>query len=919
MDRKEEIIQFIRSQPAEHTFTTKHIADTFNIQRSNASSYLNELTTDGLLKKITGRPVQYTLPKNTRSNTHHRVRFSTNDTDVFSQVIGYNGSVKNAVTQGKASILYPPNGLNTLITGPTGSGKSFFANTMFQFAKHQGLIDEHKELQIFNCADYAKNPELLMSYLFGYTEGAFTGATNAKEGLIQKADGGMLFLDEVHRLPPEGQEMIFYFMDTGQYSRLGEADRKCSANVRMVCATTEDPKSTLLETFIRRIPINIHLPTFKERPTNEQIDLLQLMIGLEANRINRKISMTKDVMRTLIAHVDYGNIGQLKSNIQLICARGFMNQLHQEVITLTTNELPDNLKRSLVDLAHNRKSASELIRLLPPELTIGPHEVDIILEKDAYELPYNIYDVIADKALLLEEEQLDQETINQYISTDINLHLKSFYKDQGFLFQSTSKLADMVSKDIIDFTTQCLNTYHHQLTIQNFDGLLYAMSMHISSLIGKLTQGHTRKLNPRIKDMALNYPNELTIAKQIRLDIEQHFHLTIDYSEIYYLTILLTSFKEDLQKQVGVVVACHGNATASSMAQVAEELLDIAPIRAVDMPLSMSPKVAYEKVKEAVVQSNDGSGVLLLVDMGSLSTFYANIELETGIAVKCLDMISTGMVLEAARKANLMSTTLNELYQSLKRFSGYTHLDSPRHTHHLKEDIILAICASGEGTAKKIKELVEKPFSDKHKRPYRVIVSSIMDIKDKLPILTSRYNIVASTGIMDPKLPAPFIPLDTFINATSHQLKGLIYNQKTTTKASTVTKTLSEAYQLITDCIGEHYLFLNPEKVGPIIWRFVDQLNDYRVHTDQPYTFYVNLSLHLAGLIERLLTNSPIQTEHNLEVSLSNDTLQKIDHLILTFERELLLSLPTQEKQYIYYYVTKEPGDIESLDTFLNA
>ena len=57
----------------------------------------------------------------------------------------------------------------------------------------------------FNCADYFNNPQLLLSQLFGHVKGAFTGADTDKIGLVEKANGGILFLDEVHRLPPDGQ------------------------------------------------------------------------------------------------------------------------------------------------------------------------------------------------------------------------------------------------------------------------------------------------------------------------------------------------------------------------------------------------------------------------------------------------------------------------------------------------------------------------------------------------------------------------------------------------------------------------------------------------------------------------------------------------------------------------------------------
>ncbi|MCH3196663.1 sigma 54-interacting transcriptional regulator, partial [Listeria monocytogenes] len=72
---------------------------------------------------------------------------------------------------------------------------------------------------MFKCADYYNNPQLLMSQILGHVKGAFTGAENDKGGLGEKAEGGILFLDEIHRLPPDGQEMIFYLMDSGTYNK----------------------------------------------------------------------------------------------------------------------------------------------------------------------------------------------------------------------------------------------------------------------------------------------------------------------------------------------------------------------------------------------------------------------------------------------------------------------------------------------------------------------------------------------------------------------------------------------------------------------------------------------------------------------------------------------------------------------------
>jgi Sigma-54 interaction domain. len=74
------------------------------------------------------------------------------------------------------------------------------------------MMTKESPFIVFNCADYADNPQLLMSQLFGYVKGAFTGAESSKAGLVEKADGGILFLDEVHRLPSEGQEILFFYL-----------------------------------------------------------------------------------------------------------------------------------------------------------------------------------------------------------------------------------------------------------------------------------------------------------------------------------------------------------------------------------------------------------------------------------------------------------------------------------------------------------------------------------------------------------------------------------------------------------------------------------------------------------------------------------------------------------------------------------
>ena len=83
---------------------------------------------------------------------------------------------------------------------------------MFEYGKEVGRFATNAPFVTFNCADYYNNPQLLISHIFGHIKGAFTGADKSVPGLIESANEGILFLDEIHRLPPEGQEMIFFIL-----------------------------------------------------------------------------------------------------------------------------------------------------------------------------------------------------------------------------------------------------------------------------------------------------------------------------------------------------------------------------------------------------------------------------------------------------------------------------------------------------------------------------------------------------------------------------------------------------------------------------------------------------------------------------------------------------------------------------------
>lgn len=233
---------------------------------------------------------------------------------------------------------------------------------MYEFSVLSGVKSKDAPFIVFNCADYAENPNLLIAQLFGVIKGAYTGANSDKEGLVEKANGGILFLDEIHRLPSEGQEILFYLIDKGKYRRLGETNVERKVNVLILAATTENPESNLLLTFRRRIPVLIELPKLTERPLSERLEVIVMFLTREARRINRNLLVKKDVLTCLMMYNCKANIGQLKSDIQVICAKSYVKYMFKNTdeVVIDIEDLSLSIKSALSEGQKEKKQVKNL-------------------------------------------------------------------------------------------------------------------------------------------------------------------------------------------------------------------------------------------------------------------------------------------------------------------------------------------------------------------------------------------------------------------------------------------------------------------------------------------------------------------------------------------------------------------------------
>jgi DNA-binding NtrC family response regulator len=207
-----------------------------------------------------------------------------------------------------------PTQVTVLLTGETGVGKERFARTL-----HKMSSRADKPFVAVNCA--AMPGELIESELFGAEKGAFTGATGARPGRFERADGGTLLLDELGDLPLPAQAKLLRVLQHGEVERLGSTQAR-KVDVRVIGATNVDLEAAVAagrfrrDLFYRLNVYPIRIPPLRERV--EDIEplarhLLQRFAALHQKRVIGFTDRTLDAMRS---YVWPGNVRELENLIE---------------------------------------------------------------------------------------------------------------------------------------------------------------------------------------------------------------------------------------------------------------------------------------------------------------------------------------------------------------------------------------------------------------------------------------------------------------------------------------------------------------------------------------------------------------------------------------------------------------------------
>jgi DNA-binding NtrC family response regulator len=245
------------------------------------------------------------------------------------QMIGSGPAMQEVV---KLMAKVAPTDATVLVRGQSGTGKELVARALHHNSPRRG-----QPLVTVNCA--ALQETLLESELFGHEKGAFTGALQAKPGLIEVAEGGTLFIDEVAEMSPALQAKLLRVLEDGHYRRVG-GTKASHANVRMIAATNrpleEEQKAGRFreDLFYRLNVVSIDLPPLRERREDIPALVEHILTTRQLGKVQCEVQ--PEALQALRSYVWPGNIRELANVLERA-------QILAEGNRITLDDLPEAL------------------------------------------------------------------------------------------------------------------------------------------------------------------------------------------------------------------------------------------------------------------------------------------------------------------------------------------------------------------------------------------------------------------------------------------------------------------------------------------------------------------------------------------------------------------------------------------------
>ncbi len=333
--------------------------------------------------------------------------------------------------------------ISVMVTGESGVGKESIPRII-----HSQSHRKHAPYIAVNCGAIPEGT--IDSELFGHEKGAFTGATGARKGYFEEADGGTIFLDEVGELPLSTQVRLLRVLETGEFIKVGSSKAQ-KTDVRIVAATNVDLMEAISKNrfredlFYRLNTVEIHLPPLRDRKEDIHLIFRKFVSDFSDKYHLPPIRLTPDAVQMLINYRWPGNIRQLRNLAEQLSVVEREREVTADTLMtylpgIGKSDLPVPVKNNAAgqsDFASEREilykilfdmrgDIQDLKKLTMALMKEGGNEN---FEEDNSQLIHKIYGEENESELIkqeMEPEALEQKYLPIYKEGDTELHSDTY-------------------------------------------------------------------------------------------------------------------------------------------------------------------------------------------------------------------------------------------------------------------------------------------------------------------------------------------------------------------------------------------------------------------------------------------------------------------------------------------------------------
>lgn len=588
------------------------------LDRSNVSRYLNALHREGRLIKVSGRPTLYyarrvietaypdsffpsTLPIGSTIQDYFVSDISTAvepAITAFDQyLVNDRSSFSLPIQKAKAAVLYPPFGLNTLITGKASVGKHDFVTAIFSYGKSKHIFAEHKKLYEFDCALYAeKYTENIFTLLYGHFEDGVY-----KPGLIENARNSVLVLTNFEYLSDTVVKLLKLSLSKQEFIPVAASiDQKPIKIKTMIIGLTESQDYLGITGIKSLFPIQIHLPSLHERSIDEMLFLTLTRLQKESADINKTIRVSKGVLSCLVM-ADYPeNLSNLSAEIKQACANAYQRSLNSDAffIDLDFVDISNQILESIHDINDRIDDLNDLLILFDDEhLFFSPVQSNKELEL-LYEINRDNTAETTDPVGKLEGHLIDLciRDINYVTSIRLNTIRSVLLKD---IYQELYPL------------------FTHSPLIEN-ENLLYGLLSHLSTSIKQIKHGSYSTRFERQSHQIAN-SDDYAFAREIKENVEMTYSIVLPEYELDYIaTYLYLSSQWTENKYIQILIILKNSSNSKNYSTYLNSLNHKSTAYSLEYNAALPFEEMLQTIQLNLENIDKGKGVIIATDVCEL-------------------------------------------------------------------------------------------------------------------------------------------------------------------------------------------------------------------------------------------------------------------------------------------------------------